>query len=234
VHERYARTFVRTGVVVGLVASVLQLYPTGDVHGQLVLRHQPATLAAMEGLFHTTAGAPVAIIGQPDVRRRELDNPILVPRALSFLTFRRWTAEVAGLDRFPESEWPDQIPLLYYAYHVMVGLGTIFIAEMALAALLLWRRRLYTTRSVLWLLMVSLPFPYIANTAGWMTAELGRQPWLVYGLMRTAAGVSTRVESGNAWFTLIGFMGMYALLSMLFLFLVGREIAHGPEPELEG
>ena len=111
-----------------------------------------------------------------------------MPRALSFLTYRRWMSEVKGLDAFPQHDWPDNIPLLYYSYHIMVGLGTIFIAIMLLAAWKLWRGTLYDSRGMLWALMLSLPFPYIANTAGWMTAEFGRQPWLIYGLMRTEAG----------------------------------------------
>ena len=134
-----------------------------------------------------------------------------------------------GLDAFPRDTWPDNIPLLYYSYHIMVGLGTIFIGVMALATLALRRGALYRTRPLLWLLMLMLPFPYIATTAGWITAELGRQPWLIYGVMRTAAGVSARVSAGNALFTLIGFMGMYAILAILFLFLVYREIEEGPE-----
>jgi cytochrome d ubiquinol oxidase subunit I len=115
-----------------------------------------------------------------------------------------------------------------------VGLGTIFIAVMAVAALLLWRGKLYGSRPMLWMLMICVPLPYIANTAGWMTAELGRQPWLVYGLLRTAEGVSPRVAAGNAWFTLIGFMGLYAVLSILWLFLIYREIERGPEPGESG
>ncbi|HXZ27533.1 MAG TPA: cytochrome ubiquinol oxidase subunit I, partial [Terriglobales bacterium] len=138
-------------------------------------------------------------------------------------------AQVQGLEDFPPEQWPDNVPLLYYSYHIMVGLGTIFIAIMVSAALLLWRRRLFEARWMLWILMLSFPFPYIANTAGWMTAELGRQPWLVYGLMRTAEGYSRTVSAGNGLFTLLGFMGMYTVLSMLFLFLVWREIGHGPE-----
>jgi cytochrome d ubiquinol oxidase subunit I len=148
---------------------------------------------------------------------------------LSFLTYRQWTANVRGLDAFPEDQWPDTIALLYYSYHVMVGLGTIFIAVMVVAALLLWRNKLYASPWMLWLLMLCVPLPYIANTAGWMTAELGRQPWLIYGVMRTAHGVSPRVGGGNAWFSLIGFMGLYTVLGILWLFLVYREIEHGPE-----
>lgn len=228
-HEAYARTFVKTGVIVGTVAAVLQIFPTGDLQGKMIAEHQPATLAAMEGLFVSEQGAPLAILGQPDVQKRRLDNPLTVPKALSFLTYRSWNANVKGLDSFPEDRWPDQIPLLYYSYHIMAGLGTIFLVVMGLAAWLLWRGTLYTSRAMLWALMLCVPLPYIANTAGWMTAELGRQPWLIYGLMYTAKGISPRVAAGNAWFTLLGFMGMYAVLAILWLFLVYREIERGPE-----
>ncbi|HEX9885621.1 MAG TPA: cytochrome ubiquinol oxidase subunit I [Longimicrobiales bacterium] len=222
------RLFVRYGVTAGLAASILLIMPTGDMQGRNVAHHQPATLAAMEGLFETEEGAPLVIIGQPDVDRRTIDNPLAVPKLLSFLTYQRWGAEVRGLDAFPEDEWPDQIPLLYYAYHIMVGLGTIFVAVLGLAAFLLWRGRLFDSRLTLWGLMLILPFPFIANTAGWMTAELGRQPWVIYGLMRTADGASPQVSSGSVAFTLLGFMGMYTVLGLLFLYLVGRELVRGP------
>jgi len=230
-HESYGRTFVKSGVLVGVVAAILQLFPTGDEQGKLIADHQPVTLAAMEGLFESQKGAPVALIGQPDLQKRRLDNPIEIPNMLSFLTYREWKANVRGLDAFPQDQWPDMVPLLYFAYHVMVGLGTIFIAVMVLAALMLWRGKLYVSGWMLWALMVCVPLPYIANTAGWMTAELGRQPWLIYGLMRTAHGVSPQVGAGNAWFTLIGFMGLYTVLGILWLFLVYREIEDGPEPD---
>jgi cytochrome bd ubiquinol oxidase subunit I len=231
-HESYGKTFVKSGVLVGVVAAILQLFPTGDEQGKLIADHQPVTLAAMEGLFESQKGAPVALIGQPDLQKRRLDNPIQIPDMLSFLTYREWKANVRGLDAFPQDEWPDMVPLLYFTYHVMVGLGTIFIAVMALAALLLWRGKLYASRGMLWALMVCVPLPYIANTAGWMTAELGRQPWVIYGLMRTAHGVSPQVGAGNAWFTLIGFMGLYTVLGILWLFLVYREIEDGPASEV--
>ena len=136
----------------------------------------------------------MAIIGQPDVAKERLDNAVTVPRALSFLTYKAWTAQVYGLDHFPRQEWPDQIELLYFSYHIMVGLGTIFIAILLLSAWLLFRGTLFTFRPMLWALMLALPFPFIANTAGWITAEVGRQPWLIYGLMRTSAGFSPLVS----------------------------------------
>ncbi len=225
----YGRIFVRVGVVAGAVATVLMIFPTGDGQGRMIATHQPVTLAAMEGLFETESGAPIAILGQPDTDKLALDNPLLVPKALSFLTYQRWEATVQGLKNFPRDRWPDNIPLLYYSYHIMVGLGTLLIALMLIAAWLLWRGRLFASRSVLWTLLLAVPFPYVATTAGWMTAELGRQPWLVYGLMRTADGASPRVSAANGLFTLIGFMGLYLVLGILFLFMIHREIDHGPE-----
>jgi cytochrome d ubiquinol oxidase subunit I len=191
--------------------------------------HQPVTTAAVEALFKTERGAPLVIIGQPDVERQRIDNPIVVNKFLSFLIYGTPTAEVRGLNDFPRENWPTNIPLLYFAYHVMAGLGTIFLGTMLLAGFLLWRGLLYDAKWMLWILMLAMPFPYIANTAGWLTAEIGRQPWLVYGLVRTAEGYSANVSTGNGLFTLLGFMGLYALLSILFLFIVQLTIREGPE-----
>ncbi|HKN62679.1 MAG TPA: cytochrome ubiquinol oxidase subunit I, partial [Candidatus Acidoferrales bacterium] len=215
------------------IAACMQLSPTGDKQGLMISRYQKPTLAAMEGLFETQEGAPLAILGQPDVKNQRLDNPIVVPDALSFLTYRVWSAKVDGLDSFPRSNWPDNIELLYFSYHIMVGLGTVFIAILVIAAWKLFRGTLYGSKIMLWMLMLALPFPFIANTAGWVTAEVGRQPWLIYGLMRTSAGVSPLVSAGNAWFTLLGFLGMYMILGILFLYLVYREIDRGPAPGRE-
>src|SRR5260370_3396053 len=227
--EAYGRIFVRAGVLVGVVVALLQLYLTGDAQGKMIANNQPVTLAAMEGLFQREKGAPLGIRGQPDGERRKLDNPLEIPRMLSFLTYQHWSANIKGLSDFPTDLWPDRIEFLYYSYHIMVGLGTIFIAVMGLAALQLWRRKLFTSRWILWPLMLSVPLPYIANTAGWITAEIGRQPWLIYGLKRTTQGSSPRVNAGNVWFTLIGFMGWYSVLAILWLVLTWRGIELGPE-----
>jgi cytochrome d ubiquinol oxidase subunit I len=224
----HGRLFLGVAVPIGLVAALLMAFPTGDMQASAVARHQPPTFAAMEGLFRTGEPAGLVLIGQPDMRALHLDNPLEIPAALSFLTYRRWNARVEGLTSFPREDWPDNVPLLYYAYHIMVGLGTMFIAVMVVAGVLLWRGTLSRTRSVLWIVMLSAPFPFIANTMGWMTAELGRQPWTVWGVMRTTEGYSRTVEAGNALFSLIGFMGMYLVLGILFLFLAQREIGHGP------
>jgi cytochrome d ubiquinol oxidase subunit I len=227
-HTDYARLFITVGVIVGFISSAIQLYPTGDMEGSQVARYQPTKLAAMEGLFHTESGAGIVILGQPDTPRRQLDNPIIVPNVLSVLTYRRWTAEVKGLDAFPPDQLPDSIELLYYSYHIMVGLGTFFIAIMGLALLLLWRKLLFQSRWMLWILMLATPFPFISNIAGWFTTELGRQPWLVFGMLRTADGSSINLSAGNILFTLIGFAGMYLLLGLLYVVLVVSEAVRGP------
>jgi cytochrome bd ubiquinol oxidase subunit I len=224
----YGKTFIRVGLIAGFAASVITAFPTGDIEARNVAKYQGPKFAAMEGLFETKDGAELVIIGQPDVEKRKLDNPIQIPKMLSFLTYNRWDAEIKGLNAFPKENWPDNIPLLYYSYHIMVGLGTIFIAITIISLFLLWKRKLYEYKPVLWVLLLSFPFPYIANTAGWMTAEVGRQPWLIYGLMATADGASPTVSAGNNLFTLLGFLGMYFVLGVLFLFLVVRTLNHGP------
>jgi cytochrome bd ubiquinol oxidase subunit I len=228
-HVEQAKIFLKTGIVSGLFFSFMVMGPTGDKQGRYVTEFQPATLAAMEALWETQPGAPLVIIGQPNEAERKIDNPIYLPKMLSFLTYRAWNAEVIGLDAFPKEDWPQNIPLLYYSYHIMVGLGTIFLAIMVVSGFLWWRGALWNARWMHWILLLCFPLPYIANTAGWMTTELGRQPWLVYGLLRTAEGYSKTVSAGNGWFTLLGFMGMYTILAILFIFLVRREIEQGPE-----
>ncbi len=228
-HLPEARATLRVGAVLGLIAALGVAFPTGDMQAKLVAKHQPATLAAMEGRFESGSGAEITLIGQPNVKTKTLDNPIRVPGMLSFVAYGHFGAEVHGLDEYPEDTWPTNIELLYYAFHVMVGLGTIMIALMALVNLQRFRKKLETTRPLLWATMLAFPLPYIANTAGWLTTELGRQPWLVYGLFRTKSGASPTVHSGDALFTLIGFSGMYLLLGLVFVMLVVREIAHGPQ-----
>jgi len=228
-HSDASRVFLAVGTTAGLVASLLVAFPTGDWQAKLVARYQPVSLAAMEGRFESGGLADIVLIGQPNVAARHLDNPIVVPGMLSFLAYGTFHSQVAGLGAFPVDRWPDNIELLYYSFHIMAGLGTLFIVVMAAAALLTLRGRLQDHRWLLWTLMLAFPFPYIANTAGWMTAELGRQPWLVYGLLRTAQGASPTVHGGTALFTLLGFCGIYTVLGLLFVFLVGREIVHGPD-----
>src|SRR5215469_13764687 len=231
-HRKQAQLYLSTGIIVGLVASVLVALPTGDQQAKMVGRHQPVTLAAMEGRFHGGPNAGVAVLGQPNVAAQRLDNPIEIPGALSFLAYGTFQSYVHGLDEYSQDRWPDNIELLYYSFHLMITLGSIFIVLMAYAAFQNWRGKLQSSNWLLWVLMLAFPFPYIANTLGWMTAELGRQPWLIYGIFQTRDGYSKVVSNGDTIFTLVGFVALYFVLGLLFLFLIGREIGHGPEGEV--
>jgi cytochrome d ubiquinol oxidase subunit I len=198
-----------------------------------VAKNQPIAIAGMEGLFHSEKGAPIVLMGQPDIEEQRIDNPIAVNKVLSFLIYGTTAAEVNGLDAYPRDQWPTTLPLLFYSYHIMAGLGTYFAALMAASAFLLWRGKLYTTPWVLWPIFLSFPLPYIANTAGWMTAEIGRQPWLVYNLIRTSDGYSTHIGAGTSLFSLLGFLGMYTVLSILWILLVYNIIDKGPQSTTE-
>src|SRR3954468_7315821 len=230
-HHAFARICVRVGVIGALIFCSLQIFPTGDRQAHNVFEHQPSAFAAMEGIFETQAGAPLVIIGNPDTEQRKLESTVALPHFLSFMTSRNWTSQVRGLNDIPTNQWPDSVPLVYYAYHIMVGLGTILVVIAGLAALLLWRGRLYTSKPMLWALMLAFPFTMIANIAGWTTAETARQPWLVYGVLRTADGASpaASVPAGTGVFTLLGFAGLYLFVGILYLMLLVRIIARGPE-----
>lgn len=228
-HPVQSRLYLRAGTFVGLFASLLVAGPTADRQAKMVAKYQPVTLAAMEGKFIGGERAGVAVIGQPNVAARRLDNPIEFPDALSFLAYGTFTSYVHGLDEYPQDVWPDNIELLYYAYHLMITFGVMFIALTAFATFLNWRKKLMSTTWLHWIILLAFPFPYIANTLGWMTAELGRQPWLLYNIFRTSQGYSKVVSNGAATFTLIGFVGLYFVLGLAFLYLVGREIGRGPD-----
>ena len=226
-HEAAGRTFVRVGVTAGMIFSVVSLFPTGSFHAENVARFQPAKMASMEGVFETQSRAGMAIIGMPDSVKKELMDPIVVPGVLSYLIYGDVRSEVTGLNDIPADQHPP-MEIVYYAYHIMVGLGTIFIGVFAVSALQLWRGRLFESRAVLWALMLAMPFPYIANHAGWVVAEVGRQPWIVYGLQRSADATSQNVTAGMTIFTLLGFMGLYAMVGLLYLLLVLRTVHAGP------
>ena len=230
-HIEVGRICARVGVVGALIFTAFQIFPTGDRAAHDVSVHQPSTFAAMEGAFKTEKGAPLVILGNPDTEKRKLDSSLAMPHFLSFLTSRRWNSTITGLNEIPTRNWPDSVPLVYYAYHIMVGLGTILLVIALAGCFLLWRGRLYTSRPMLWALMLAFPFTYIANIAGWTTAEAGRQPWIVYGLLRThdAASPASSVPAGTGIFTLLGFAGLYLLVGILYLVLVLRIVNQGPE-----
>ena len=230
-HTIAARLYVRTGVVIAAVVTVLQIFPFGHGNARQVFEYKPAQFAAMEGLFKTEKGAGLVLLGQPNMETLTLDNAIIIPYLDSLLVANDPFAEIKGLDAFPKDEWPDSVPLVFYAYHTMILLGTAFAGVMALALFMLWRGTLYRANWMLWTLMLSAPLPYLATAAGWITTEAGRQPWLVYGLMRTSEGASPNVSSGNVMLTLLGFLAMYVGMGFLYVILMFRVIGAGPEPD---
>jgi cytochrome d ubiquinol oxidase subunit I len=227
IHLEQAQLFLRVGVLVGLIASCLVAFPTGDLEGKLVAQHQPVTLAAMEGRWQSGPYAELTIIGYPNPNNRKIDYQVAVPGLLSFMATGDFASNVKGLDEFPEQDWPN-IRVLFSSFRVMVGLGTFFIGLMGICAWLLYRKSLSSCSPVLRCLVFSTPLPFIANTAGWMTAEFGRQPWLIYGLFRTNEGHSALVHSSHTIVTSVVFALLYVVLSFLYVLLVKHVIVEGP------
>jgi len=227
-HEEFARQSMKIGLVVALVSSIGSAV-TGDVAARVVAEHQPAKLAAMEGHFPSRGAADLHVIGWVDEARGRTVG-VALPGMLSFLLHGDRRAPVTGLEAFaPEDRPPAN--LVFQSFHLMVGLGTFLLLLSAVAALLLWRRRLQSARWVLWLIVFAVLAPQVANQAGWFTAEVGRQPWIVQGLMRTAAATSPAVKAGEVLTSLVLFGLVYLLLFLLFLFLLDRKIRQGPAGE---
>ncbi|HHS97875.1 MAG TPA: cytochrome ubiquinol oxidase subunit I [Chloroflexi bacterium] len=223
------RDFARRSLQVGLVAAAifsLVVPGVGHFHSVQVARTQPAKLAAFEALFETERGAALVLWGFPDVSARTLRLEISLPRMLSFLLDFDPNSSVAGLDQFAEEDWPP-IAAAFYPYHLMVLLGGWFVL-LSWAGLLMGERR-YTTRPFLWALYGSTVLPLLTMELGWLAAEFGRQPWVVYGLLRTEDAVSPVVPASHILATILLFALIYTLLLALLVYLLKREFERGPE-----
>ncbi len=226
-HVDFARTSLKTALVVGFVASALQL-PIGHWHGVQVAHTQPAKLAAIEGHFETQKNAPGLIFGLPDYEAEETKYAIKVPGALSLLAFGSLDAEVKGLKDYPKDEWPP-LYLTFFPFHLMVMLGTYFVAFTGVG-LVLWKwGRLFDQRLFLKIAVFSIPLPVLTNELGWITAEVGRQPWVVYEVLKTKDAVSISVPASQILFTIIMFSVIYALLFAVWMVVLRKQIAKGPE-----
>jgi cytochrome d ubiquinol oxidase subunit I len=226
-HADLMKKSLRMSLIVAFVASVVEL-GLGHLHAIQVAFTQPEKLAAIEGCFETETRAPALIFGIPSRKDERIYAPIRVPGLLSLLAFGNLDAEVKGLKAFPKEDWPP-LALTFFPFHLMVALGMYFIALTAFGMFLLWRKRLFESRLFLKLALWSIPLPFITNELGWISAEVGRQPWVVYHVLRTRDAISTSVPVEQLVFSIIMFAVIYILLFAVWLFLIRREIRHGPE-----
>jgi cytochrome d ubiquinol oxidase subunit I len=226
-HLEIARPAFKIALSVAAVASLLQLF-TGHRSADGVAHNQPAKLAALEGHYDSLTVADMYILGWVDQQKQSVSG-IAVPGGLTFLLHGDFSTPVRGLNSFPENGRPTQVNAVFQFYHLMVAIGMTLIA-LSLAGLWYWRRgTLFETRWLLHLFVWAVALPQIANQAGWFAAEMGRQPWVVYGLLRTGDALSRTVTAGHILFSLILFTLAYVVLLVLFLYLLTKKISHGPE-----
>ncbi|MGE5498193.1 MAG: cytochrome ubiquinol oxidase subunit I [Syntrophothermus sp.] len=228
-HLDVAKATMKVALIFGFIVSLLELFPFGHTHAQQVARTQPEKFAAIEGLYTTKTGAPLVIFGLPATSiPPEMKGAVEIPGLLSWMAFGDINAEVKGINDFP----PDRVPPLaitFISFHTMVGLGTLFILVMMLGLLQLYRKKLWTSTKLLKIMLWSIPLPVAACQFGWIAAEVGRQPWIVYGLLRTSHAASVTVTAGEILFSIIMFALIYILLLALYLFLLRKEVKHGPD-----
>jgi len=230
-HLPFAKACMKISLWVALGVLLLQL-SSGDDTAQGVGKNQPAKLAAMEGVFKTQARAPLTLFGWVDTKNQTVHG-VQIPGLLSYLTFRNIDTPVQGLDQVPKEDWP-KVQAVFQTYHTMVAMWVLMFV-LTCVALTLWRKkRLEKARWVLKGLVVSVAFPMIANEVGWVTAEMGRQPWVVYGLLRTVDGVSKSINAAQVMTSIVMFLVIYVFLFALFMFLLDKKIKEGPEPHEEG
>ena len=226
-YRDFARSTMKLGLWAALIALGLQLI-SADSTARGVALNQPAKLAAIEGIFQTQKNAPLTVLGWVDLKNQTVRG-IQIPGVLSYLTYRDFEAPIRGLDQIPLDERPP-VAIVFQTYHLMVAMWGLMALVTVIA--LCKRKKLEKSKCVLWFLMISVLFPQIANQTGWMTAEIGRQPWIVYGLLKTYQVVSPNIRSSQVMMSIIMFIVIYIILFFLFLFLLDRKIKHGPEDDV--
>ena len=225
-HQEFARASLKVGLTVALVASLLQAV-TGHTSAQGVARNQPAKLAAFEGLYNTTSNAPLVLAGWVDEKNEKVIG-LAAPGMLSFLAHNDFHTPVTGLNEFKPADRPP-VTASFLFFHGMVGIGFTLIAIASLGFLYFRKGTLPERRWLLWILVFSVLGPQFANQLGWFAAEVGRQPWLVYGVMRTPEGLSAVVKANVVLTSLIMFTFIYFLLFAVFIYLLNDKIQHGPD-----
>lgn len=223
---KFGRISLRLGMVIGFITLLLQLV-SADFSARGVAKNQPAKLAAMEGVYKTQDYTPMVLFGSVDTENKEVIG-LKVPGLLSFLTYRNFKQPVTGLDAFDEQDWP-YVPLVFQSYHLMIYAWGAMLGVVFLGWIFWLRGSLESKRWLLWIMTFSVFLPYVANTAGWFTAEVGRQPWLVYNVLKTKDGLSKAVLADQVMGSLIMFIVIYIVVFGMFIFLLSRKIKQGPE-----
>ncbi|GJM59892.1 MULTISPECIES: cytochrome ubiquinol oxidase subunit I [Persicobacter] len=230
-YEEFAKKSFTIALIVSTIAALGQL-AIGHSHAEQVAEYQPAKLAAYEGLYETTERAPLYLFGFTDPETQETVG-LAIPGMLSFLTHGDLDAPVKGLNEFPKEEWP-KAAAVFQTYHIMVGIGMLLIGLTLFSCFLLYRKQLFNQDWLMKGYVAAVVLPVIANQLGWFSAEMGRQPWVVYGLLKTKDAVSKSVTAPEVLTSLIMFMIVYALLFFVWLYVLDREIKHGPGGEDHG
>jgi cytochrome d ubiquinol oxidase subunit I len=230
-YEAISKKAFKIALVVATVVSFTQLL-SGHSSADGVAKNQPAKLAAMEGHYEKSAPADLYLLGWVDNEKQEVSG-IAFPGGLSFLVHQDFQAPVTGLNAFPKEDQPSQVNAVFQFYHIMISIGIFLIALTFYACFLWWKGKLFETKWLLWIFSFSVLLPQIANQAGWFAAEMGRQPWIVYGHLRTSEGFSQEVSANQILFSLILFLVIYTLLFLLFLYSLNKKIKHGPYNEQE-
>lgn len=221
----------KIALVVATIFSLGQLV-SGHSSADGVAVNQPAKLAAMEGHFEKSAPADLYLLGWVDKEKQKVTG-IGIPGGLSFLVHQDFKAPITGLNSFPVEDRPSQINAVFQFYHIMVAIGMFLIGLSLFACFMWWRGKLFETKWLLWIFSFAVILPQIANQVGWFAAEMGRQPWVVYGLLRTNKAFSQEVTSSHILFSLILFLVVYSILFVLFIYMVNKKIKHGPYEEAE-
>jgi cytochrome d ubiquinol oxidase subunit I len=216
----------KIALVVATVVSFTQLI-SGHSSADGVAVNQPAKLAAMEGHYEKSAPADLYLLGWVDNKKQEVTG-IGVPGGLSFLVHQDFNEPITGLNAFPKEDQPSQVNAVFQFYHIMISIGMFLIALSFYACFLWWKGKLFDTKWILWIFSFAVLLPQIANQAGWFAAEMGRQPWIVYGHLRTSEGFSQEVSANQIVFSLVLFLVVYSLLFVLFLYSLNKKIKHGP------
>jgi len=225
-HLAFSKACIKAGLIAASVVLVLQLI-SADSTARGVSVNQPIKLAALEGIYETVPYTPISVVGWVDTKTETVTG-LKIPALLSFLVNRNFETPVRGLNEFPKDEWPN-VPVVYQTYHLMIAMWGAMVGSVLLG-LYFWRRKkLDSAKWTLRALVASVLFPAIANQVGWFTAEMGRQPWVVYKLLRTKDGVSPMIQGSQVFSSITMLVCIYTLLFTLFIYLLNYKIKHGPE-----